>query len=114
MTPAQARSALDRFLSLYGQPATLQRGAASVELQAHVSDFTPRDLEGADGLQIGDSKVVISTTQLNAVQWPLEGESRIPRKGDRLVVAGRTRMVLYGYAAPYIAGELIRLELAIR
>lgn len=109
MTPTQARSALDRYLERYGQPATLQRGNSSVQVQAHVSDFTPRDLDGADGLQIGDSKVVISTTQLNASEW-----AGIPRKGDRLTVGGRTRTVLYGYAAPYLAGELVRIELAIR
>lgn len=114
MTPTQARSELDGFLAMYGQSVTLSRGAATVQVQAHVSDFGPRDIDGANGLQIGDSRVIMSATPLTAAQWPAAGQSPVPRKGDRFTVAGRVRTVLYGYAAPYVGGELVRIELAVR
>lgn len=122
MSPADARASLDRYLARYGQVVTLIRLAsgaqpsvsASVEVRAHVTDFKPQELDGAQGLQIGDSRVIMSTTEVNAADWPSANESRIPRKGDRILVAGRTRTVLYGWAAPYVSGELIRIELAIR
>jgi hypothetical protein len=121
MTPDSARATLDRWLLMAGQAATLQRlsapslaVAASVDVQVHVSDFAPKELDGANGLQIGDSKVIMSATEVNAAQWPSAAEARIPRKGDRLIVAGRTRTVLYGFAAPYVGGELVRIELTIR
>lgn len=120
MTPAAARATLDSYLARYGQDCVLQRiptpGAApiSVNIRAHVVDFTPDELLGGNGLQTGDSRVILSTTEVEADGWPALLESRIPRKGDRLVAAGRTRTVLYGWAAPYINGELVRIELAIR
>lgn len=121
MTPQQARAALDRHLKAHGQDVTLQRlsspsmaVAASVAVRAHVSDFSPQELDGAEGLQIGDSKVILSPTALIAASWPGAGEFPLPRKGDRLIIAGRTRTILYGYTAPHVAGELVRIELMVR
>ena len=121
MTPTQARAALDRHLAAHGQDVTIERVSspsltvtATVTVRAHVSDFKPQDIDGASGLQIGDSKLIMSPTEVNAALWPSAYESRIPRKGDRVTVAGVTRTVLYGYAAPYIGGELVRIELVIR
>jgi hypothetical protein len=121
VTPAQARDALNRWLQRVGQDVTLQRlsaptlaVSASVSVRAHVVDFAPKDLDGSIGLQIGDSKVIMSSTEVVDAAWPAAGESPIPRKGDRIVVAGRTRTVLYGYAGPYVAGELVRINLVIR
>lgn len=120
MTPRYARATLDNSLERYGQTVTLQRipspGAAPIEVsvRAHIVDFKPDELIGGNGLQTGDSRVIVSATELEASGWPMQFESRIPRKGDRLVVAGRTRTVLFGWPAPYINGELVRIELAIR
>ncbi|MBM3642236.1 MAG: hypothetical protein FJX15_13120 [Alphaproteobacteria bacterium] len=120
MTPATARADLDGFLRDFGQDCVLQRiptpGAApiSVNIRAHIVDFKPDELLGGNGLQTGDSHAIMSATEVEAEGWPTLAESRIPRKGDRLVVAGRTRTVLYGWAAPYINGELVRIELAIK
>jgi hypothetical protein len=120
LTPVAARAALDRWLQQAGQDCVLQRiptpGAAPVvvNVRAHIVDFKMDELLGGNGLQSGDSRVILSATEVEADGWPALAESRIPRKGDRLVVAGRTRTVLYGWAAPYIDGELVRIELAIR
>lgn len=121
MSPADARAALDRMLANVGQDVELQRlsspsmaVAAAVTIRAHIVDFKPQELLGGVGLQTGDSRVIMSTTEVNAAQWPSALESRLPRKGDRIVVAGRTRTVLFAWPAPYIEDELIRIELAVR
>jgi hypothetical protein len=128
MTPQQARAALDRHLANAGADCTLvrllgtQQAPVSVIVRAHVTDYTPQTLIAGSGLQAGDSKVIISTTQIDAAQWPgavpaaqaTPGDPRVPRKGDRLIVSGRTRTVLYAWEAPRINGELVRIEMEIR
>jgi hypothetical protein len=89
-------------------------------VRAHIVDFKPDELISGTGLQAGDSKARISTTQIDAAQWPgvtpppSPGDPRVPRKGDRLIVQGRTRTVLAAWEAPRINGELVRIEMAIR
>jgi len=119
MNAAHARETLDSFLRKYGQDCTLQRpavGAPSIDVvvRAHVVDFKPHEIEMGAGIQAGDSRVIISTTELDAAQWPTPSESRTPRKGDRFVVGGRTRTVLFAWSAPYIENEVVRIEIAIR
>jgi hypothetical protein len=36
------------------------------------------------------------------------------RHGDRVIVGGKTRVVLFGYPAPYIGDEIVRVEAVIR
>jgi hypothetical protein len=127
MTPAQARAALDRALAKAGEDAVLQRllgedlVPVSVTLRASIRDYQPVEIAGGVGLQAGDSKLVISTTEIDAAGWPgadpeaqTPGDPRILREGDRIIVEGKTRVVLAGWPAPRIAGELIRIEAAIR
>ena len=120
MTPGAARASLDAFLRKYGQDCTLQRPAVGgpsidVAVRAHVVDFKPHEIEMGAGIQAGDSRVIISTTEINAAQWPTPSESRTPRKGDRLVLStGRVRIVQAAWPAPYIGDELVRVEMIIR
>lgn len=119
MTPKAARDSLDRFLEKAGQSAVLQRpvvGSPSIDVnvRAHVTDFKPDELLGGNGLQTGDSRVIMSATEVEAAGWPSLTESRIPRKGDRVIIAGRARTVLFAWPAPYIGGELVRIEVAVR
>lgn len=129
MTPAQARSSLDRMLRQAGQSATLmrfygtQRVPVSVELRAHVVDYKPEQIIEGSGLQIGFSKATISTTEIAAAQWPgavpdaqrQPGDSFLPRKGDELTLAsGAKRIVVAAWEAPRIQGELIRIEMTVK
>ena len=123
MTPGAARASLDHMLANVGEPCRLQRGARVVELRAAVRDYRPTELTGGNGLQAGDSHVIISTTEIDAAQWPdaatlattTAGDPRIPIKGDKLVLSnGRVRIVQAAWPAPYVGGEMIRIEMTIR
>lgn len=122
-----ARAALDKMLAQYGELCQLQRTVSgvvrSVALRASIQDYKPAELTGGNGLQVGDSRVVVSTTEIDAASWPsaaliattTAGDPRIPVKGDRLVLSnGRVRIVQAAWPAPYVDGELVRIELAIR
>jgi hypothetical protein len=125
MTPSQARASLDRILS-GRELCELQQSrdhAKKVTLRAAVRDYKPDELTGGNGLNVGDSHVIISTTEINAAQWPdaatiasaTTTDPRIPAKGDRLVLqSGRVRTVLSAWPAPYVGGELIRIEMNVR
>lgn len=125
MTQPTARERLDASLS-GRELCELQKGNAptkKVALRAAVSDYKSTELTGGNGLQVGDSHVIISTTEIDAVQWPdaatiasaTTTDPRIPVKGDRLVLqSGRVRIVQSAWAAPYVAGELIRIEMNVR
>jgi hypothetical protein len=120
MSPDQAIAALDRHLLAHGQDVTLQRltpgtttVASEVSLRAFVSEFRLQEVDGMDGLQPGDSKAVISPSEMLAVDWPAIGADPLPRHGDRLVVSRRTRTIVF--ALPHrIAGEIVRVDLRIR
>jgi hypothetical protein len=127
MTPAEARASLDAFLVDVGQTCELQRIAGiltkRVTLRAHVRDFRMDELLGGNGLQTGDSKIIISTTEIDAAQWPdaatlasvTTTDPRIPIKGDRLVLStGRVRIVQAAWPAPYVGDALIRIEMTVR
>jgi hypothetical protein len=119
-TANDARARLDRSLLRRGQECTLQRlvGTSltpiSVTIRAHIRGYTPQEIVAGSGLAIGNSHVIMSSTEVEAAQWPSALESRIPRRGDRLVVAGVNRTVLFAWAALHISGELIRIEMAIQ
>jgi hypothetical protein len=127
MTPAAVRESLDGMLAQYGEPCELQRLVAGVSrkvvLRASIQDYRSDELLGGNGLQAGDSHAVISTTEIDAASWPsaaliaitTAGDPRIPIKGDKLVLSnGRVRIVLIAWPAPYIGGELVRIEMNIR
>ncbi len=127
MTPESVRASLDRMLAQYGEPCKLQRIVAgvtrSVHLHASIQDYKPAELLGGNGLQAGDSHVIVSTTEIDAASWPstavlattTAGDPRIPIKGDKLVLNnGRVRIVQAAWPAPYVGDELIRIEMTIR
>jgi uncharacterized membrane protein len=67
----------------------------------------------------GDSKIIMSPTQITAASWPNPSspvgdlDSRVPRKGDKAIVQGKTRNI--EAAAPiYLANVLVRIELQVR
>lgn len=115
---------LDRQLARHGQDVVLQRQIGlnqawiPVGVRAQVIGFQPHELIVGSGIQQGDSKVIISPTQIDDAQWPGGtvnpiGDIRIPVKADRMVIGGRTRAV-QAAAARYIAGELVRIEVQVR
>lgn len=125
MTPAQAIAMLDRQLAANGEDVTLQRWGgsplavqASCTVRAFVRGYRPNELIAGSGIIQGDTMATISPTQITAAGWPGDyadavGDAQVPRQGDRLVVAGRTRVVQA--AAPiYMNGTLVRVELQAR
>lgn len=119
MSPGSARAALDRWLAKAGRDATLQRRIGTsdtflgVTVRAHVTGYKPDLIIAGSGLQVGDSRVVISTTQVDAAEWPSIGGDRVPLRGDRLIVGGRVRIVRQAWEAPRIGGELVRIEMTV-
>ncbi|CAN2532536.1 hypothetical+protein [Methylocapsa aurea] len=130
MSPEQERSKLDRMLLRAGQSATLvrlwgtSRTEVAVSLHAFVGDYKPEQIIEGSGLQIGFSKAIISTTEINAASWPgaaasgdhaPPGDARVPRKGDELRLAtGARRVVVAAWEAPRIQGDLIRIEMTVK
>ncbi|GAB4071758.1 hypothetical protein KHC28_00395 [Ancylobacter sonchi] len=124
MTPLQARASLDRQLARHGANAILRRpvwtGGSStgddVTIRIAAQGFSPKELTGS--VVQGDTKVILSPTQIIAAGWPsapqVDGtDARVPIRGDKLVIAGRVRNI--EAAAPiYLAGELVRIELQVR
>ncbi|WP_292527822.1 hypothetical protein [Methylocystis sp.] len=116
MSPETARDALDRALAQTGQTVTLKRLTpetlaveASVQLRAHVRDFSARELEGMPSLQNGASRVIIAARDLEGVEdW-----SGLPVKGDVLTIAGRERTVLYAWPGPYVGDTIVRIEMSV-
>ena len=116
---------LDRQLAASGQDIVLTRtvaggGPVSVTCRAQVRSYQPHELVAGTGLIQGDSLVVISPTQIAAAGWagPQVGgqpDVRIPdkNKGDKVVIAGRTRAVQMAWGT-YLAGELVRIEMQVR
>ena len=116
---------LDRAVAANGQNIGLKRitgtGANqvpfSVTVRAWVTNYVPQQL--GDEIIQGDTKIVISPTAIEATDWPgaqppgSVGDSRVPRRGDKVTVQGRDRNI--EAAAPfYIDGALVRIELQTR
>jgi hypothetical protein len=127
VTPAEARDSLDSFLAANGQTCELHRVAGAttrrVTLRAHVRDYRHDEVLGGNGLQTGDSRVIISMTEIVAAQWPnaatiaaaTAGDPRIPIKGDRLVLSsGRVRIVQAAWPAPHVGDQVVRVEMTVR
>lgn len=80
-----------------------------------LNDYRPEEIVG--GIIQGDSRVILSPTQIIAGSWggtPADGtDGRVPVKNDHLIVAGRARVVQA--AVPfYMDGQLVRIELQVR
>ena len=126
---AAAIRALDRALSIAGEDFILRRPIGNnqawlpVTCRGKVAGFQPHELLpiAGSGVVLGDSKLVMSPTQIDAAQWPggyvvgptTAGDQRVPKPGiDQVIVQGKTRSI--AAAAPtYIDGTLVRLDLTI-
>ena len=119
-------SELDAALAADGQDVVLRRvvGTSSpvnydCVCRAFVRGYTPQEMAGM--IIQGDSKVIISSTQIDANAWPGDAipaseaslDRRVPRRGDKLVVAGRVRNI--ENASPiYIGNVLVRVDMQVR
>lgn len=124
MSPSQALSALDRSLAAHGTDAILRRlvglgrepTATDVTVRVRLDSYKPEEIDG--GVIQGDSRAVLSPTQIAAAGWPgtipADGtDAMVPMKNDRLIVKGRVRNI--EAATPfYIDGVLVRIELQVR
>lgn len=119
MTPSAAIAMLDRQLLRHGQPVTLRRltlvdgeqEAFDCTCKAVVRQYQPAEL--VDGIIQGDSHVVLSPTDLSAAVWPGVGLPPVPRKGDRVVVAGTARNI-EAVVPFYIGTQVVRIECQVR
>lgn len=113
MSPEQAISALDRALDAAGEDIVLRRTTGTkpaipfdVGVRASVRDYQPAELVG--GVVQGDSRVIVSPTEMKRRQWCWP-----PRVNDKAVIQGKVRNVTA--ATPiYVNGELVRIELSVR
>ena len=123
MRPSEAVSALDVALAENGQNATLRRfsglgqsrTASDVTVRIRLDNYRPEEIVA--GIVQGDSRVILSPSQIIAASWggtPADGtDGRVPVKNDHLIVAGRARVVQA--AVPfYMDGQLVRIELLVR
>jgi len=122
---------LDDALATDGQTVTLQRlylGAGgvqipvSVDCRAAVRSYGAKELVG--GITQDQSEVIMSPTQIIAAGWPgpwtpsateptkPETDRRVPRKGDKLIIAGKARNVEVPKPI-YVDDELVRIELRV-
>lgn len=125
MTPEESIAMLDRQLAAHGQDVTLRRLTGTqlipfdVVCRAFVRGYGPDELTGT--IAQGDSLVILSPTEIEANDWPGPNSSatpdtsdrRVPRKGDKVVIAGRVRNV-EAPAPIYLGGELVRINLQVR
>ncbi|ACL59908.1 hypothetical protein [Methylobacterium nodulans] len=108
MSPADALAMLDRQIAENGQTVTLQHDGVSYPLRAFVRGYSPREI--GNGIQQGDSKVVLSPTELAAAGFPAD---EAPERLDTLVISGRVRNV--EYATPVELGDaVVRYDLLVR
>jgi hypothetical protein len=113
---------LDRSLAADGEDFTLRRvtGTTSqtntdVTCRGLVRAYTPEELTPT--VIQGDSRIILSPTQIEAASWPGVSagalDARVPRRGDKALVQGRVRNI--EAAAPiYLDGILVRIELQVR
>ncbi|MFG1184372.1 hypothetical protein [Xanthobacter aminoxidans] len=108
---------LDRALDARGQDAILRRWTGSgsartpidVAVRVRAQDYRVEELVG--GIEQGDTRVVLSPTQIVAAGWP--GPQGWPRNGDAIVIAGRERDIIS--APPQVLnGVVVRIDMVVR
>ncbi|WP_173087364.1 hypothetical protein [Devosia sp. 1635] len=112
MTPAQAIAMLDRQIQKHGQSVTLTRlvpngDPVSAAVKAFIRGYKPDEL--ANGVQQGDSTVVISPTSLKGTAF----EAAMPATNNKIEIAGRRRNIQM-VDAVMIGDQLVRLNLQVR
>lgn len=129
MTAANEIAELDAALAEDGEDIVLRRVKGSslatqvnvdVTCRAFVRGYAPNELVGSITQQ--DVKVILSTTQIDAADWPADEadstspiDPRVPRKnrGDKCVIAGRVLSVESAKGI-LIDGTLIRIDMQCR
>jgi hypothetical protein len=106
-----APSATASMLARYGETVVLRRptGQAQfidVSCAARVDQFQPHEIAG--GVVQGDRKVTLSNREIEAEAWPGP-----PRRGDQIVVAGRTTTV-QGVETITVGGQIVRHNVQVR
>lgn len=94
-----------------GQSLVLRRvitGVApvSVDLKGVVKDYKPNEL--VNGVQQGDRMVIICNAEIESESWPGP-----PRKGDQVVIDGKTATVQYCNTLR-LRGQVARHNLQVR
>lgn len=115
MSPDDAISMLDRQLATDGHDIVLQRVtggttiAQAVTVRAFVRGYQPQEL--VNGITQQDAKVILSPTSVAAFNSGAAAglDVRVPIKGNRMVINGRTRAVEAAVGL-YMAGTLVRIE----
>jgi hypothetical protein len=120
-------SQLDRSLAVDGEDFVLRRvvgntNQANVDVvcRGFIRGYMPEELTTT--IIQGDSKIIMSPTQIIAAQWPgglpvissnAALDPRVPRRNDKTIVQGKPRNI--EAASPiYLANELVRIELQVR
>lgn len=120
MSSADDIAQLDRDIARYGEDIVLRRPGIDLTVRAHVRTFRQEEITG--GVMLGDLKVILSPTGLDASAWlaaasagtpPFDPDRRVPRRNEKAIVQGRLRNV--ENPMPFvIGGELVRIELVVR
>ena len=119
LSPAEAIADLDAHLASDGQDVILQRVtggttvAQAVTLRAFVRGYQPDEL--VNGITQQDAKVILSPTGLASFNSGAASglDVKVPIKGNRMVINGRTRAVEAGVGIS-MAGTLVRVEVAVK
>lgn len=125
MTPATARAALDSTLARKPKDAVLIRNTlgpggsqipVSVKVRVFATGYQPHELIAGSGIVQGDTKVVMSFTEIEAAQWPgstptnFKGDRRIPIKGDVIMLDGRPTSVQGAAVRPLDSGLVVQVR----
>jgi hypothetical protein len=118
---------LDSALADAGEDFVLRRVIGTtnqtnvdVTCRGFIRSYGPEEL--TTNIIQGDSRIILSPTQINAASWPgaappvefgAAQDPRVPRRGDKAVVQGRV-MNIQNTSPIYVDNVLVRIELQIR
>jgi hypothetical protein len=125
-TASLEKQRINRFLRIYGSGTgtlvrtvgTTNQSTYSVDVRAHVRLFLVNELN--EMIVQGDSKVIMSASEIVASQWPgaqvqpvPDIDIRVPRRNDGFIWKGKRRNV--EAAEPiYFDDQLVRIQLQVR
>lgn len=117
-------AALDTSLEIAGTDVTLRRivgtlpNTVNVDAPMRASVRSMGNRELASGIAQSVSQVVLSPSDVARAQWPGGGDPNapldlsLPKRGDRLVIAGRVREV-EAVNPVYVDDTLVRIDLDV-
>ncbi|HVJ31661.1 MAG TPA: hypothetical protein VND94_00985 [Terriglobia bacterium] len=112
MSPETAISMLDGQLRQHGEDVILRRPAGTQQIplevacRAMVSGYQPAELLG--GIVQGDTKVILSPTEMVGRQWPWP-----PRRNDKCIIGGAVKNI-EAVDAVSMNNRLVRINLQVR